>query len=241
MEEKQILPHHLELWQKTLNWTPSSSVLEKWQELYNQILSKNKYLNLTRITTVEEFWEKNLWDSLAPIIDYDFKNKKVIDIGTGGGFPGLPCAIAFPESEFILMDSIAKKVNFIDETKQILNIENVITLTNRAEIIGQDINHRNKYDFALIRAVAAISVCLEYTLPLLKQGGIAILYRGNIEQQEQEKIAKVAYKLGGELIEIVNKNTPINNYIRNNVYIKKITNTPKKYPREVGKPTKNPL
>lgn len=241
MEEKQILPHHLELWQKTLNWTPSPSILEKWQELYNHILIKNKYLNLTRITTVEEFWEKNLWDSLAPIIDYDLKNKKVIDIGTGGGFPGLPCAIAFPESEFILMDSIAKKVNFIDETKQILNIENIITLINRAEIIGRDINHRNKYDFALIRAVAEISVCLEYTLPLLKQGGIAILYRGNIEQQEQEKIAKVAYKLGGELIEIVNKNTPINNYTRNNVYIKKITNTPKKYPREVGKPTKNPL
>jgi len=241
MEEKQILPHHLELWQNSLNWTPSSQVLTQWQELYQQILTTNQHLNLTRITTPEEFWEKNLWDSLAPIIDYDLKDKIVIDIGTGAGFPGLPSAIASPETEFILMDSVAKKINFINDIKSKLNLTNINTLINRAEIIGQDQNHRNKYDFALIRAVAEISVCLEYTLPLLKQGGIAILYRGNIEEKETKKISNITSKLGGELIEIINKNTPINNHIRHNIYVKKIGKTPKKYPREVGKPVKNPL
>ncbi len=241
MEEKQILPHHLELWQNSLNWTPSPQVLTQWQELYQYILTTNQHLNLTRITTPEEFWEKNLWDSLAPIIHYDLKDKIVIDIGTGAGFPGLPSAIASPETEFMLMDSVAKKVNFINGIKSKLKLTNIDTLINRAEIIGQDENHRNKYDFALIRAVAEISVCLEYTLPLLKQGGIAILYRGNIEEKDIEKISNIARKLGGELREIINKNTPINNHIRHNIYVKKISNTPKKYPREVGKPAKNPL
>lgn len=241
MEEKQILPHHLELWQNSLNWTPTPQILAQWQELYQHILITNQHLNLTRITTPEEFWEKNLWDSLAPIINFDLAEKKVIDIGTGAGFPGLPCAIAFPQTEFILMDSIAKKINFINEIKQSLNLTNISTLINRAEVIGQDLNHRNQYDFALIRAVSEISVCLEYTLPLLKQGGIAILYRGKVEDIEIKKIPEIAQKLGGELREIINKNTPISNHIRHNIYVKKIENTPKKYPREVGKPVKNPL
>lgn len=241
MEEKEILPEHLELWQKSLNWIPTAQILAKWQQLYQEILITNRHLNLTRITSPEEFWEKNIWDSLAPIIKYNLVGKKIIDIGTGAGFPGVPCAIASPEAEFVLMDSIGKKINFIKEIKEKLNLTNISTLTNRAEIVGQDEKHRNKYDFALIRAVSEISVCLEYTLPLLKQGGIAILYRGNIEEIEREKIPKTAKILGGELIEIINKNTPISNHIRHNIYVKKIGNTAKKYPREVGKPVKNPL
>lgn len=236
-----MLPEYLDLWKKSLNWIPAAEILAKWEQLYQEILITNRHLNLTRITSPEEFWEKNIWDSLAPIIKYNLVGRKIIDIGTGAGFPGVPCAIAYPETEFVLMDSIGKKIKFIKETKEKLNLTNISTLTNRAEIVGQDKNHRNQYDFALIRAVSEISVCLEYTLPLLKQGGIAILYRGNIEEIEREKIPKIADKLGGELIEIINKNTPISNHIRHNIYVKKIGNTPKKYPREVGKPVRNPL
>ena len=172
MTENNILPTNLELWQTTTNWAPSPQQQKLWQELYREILAINKYLNLTRITNPEEFWEKNLWDSVAPIIDYDLTNKKILDIGTGGGFPGLPIALAFPHAQLILMDSTTKKINFINSCIEKLKIENVSTLVQRVEVMGQHINHREKYDFVTIRAVAQISVCLEYSLPLLKQGGI---------------------------------------------------------------------
>ncbi|BAQ62002.1 rRNA small subunit 7-methylguanosine (m7G) methyltransferase GidB [Geminocystis sp. NIES-3708] len=241
MNENSLLPIYQELWQTTTNWTPSIEQLNLFQELYNEILIINRHLNLTRITTSEEFWEKNLWDSLAPILEHNLKDKKVIDIGTGGGFPGLPIAIIFPEAKLTLMDSVAKKIKFINEFSHKLNLKNIETLVNRAEIIGQDQNYRKQYDFALIRAVAEISVCLEYSLPLLKLGGIAILYRGNLTQEEKEITEKIAHKLGGKIVKITNKNTPIQDHIRHCIYIEKVKLTPKKYPREVGKPTKLPL
>ena len=241
MTESNFLPDNLELWQKTTNWQPSSEQKKLWQDLYSEILAINQYLNLTRITTPEEFWEKNLWDSLAPILNYDLSNKKIIDIGTGGGFPGFPIALTFPDAQVVLMDSINKKINFINSFANKLNLKNVSTLVNRAEIIGQHINHREQYDFATIRAVAQISVCLEYSLPLLKQGGISILYRGNLSIEERDTIDTVAYKLGGKLVEINNQNTPINNNIRHCIYVEKVKPTPNKYPRPVGKPSKNPL
>ena len=241
MTENNLLPDHLELWQKTTNWQPSPEQQNLWQQLYSEILEINQYLNLTRITTPEEFWEKNLWDSLAPIINYDLSNKKIIDVGTGGGFPGLPIALTFPDSQVILMDSISKKINFINSFCEKFKIQNVQTLVNRAEVIGQHLNHREKYDFVTIRAVAQISVCLEYSLPLLKQGGISILYRGNLSPEEQNTVEKVASKLGGKLVKITNQNTPINDNIRHCIYVEKIKPTPNKYPRQVGKPAKNPL
>jgi 16S rRNA (guanine527-N7)-methyltransferase len=241
MINEQILPTYEQLWQETTNWIPSIKQQELWQQLYDEILVINKHLNLTRITTTEEFWEKNLWDSLAPILEYDLMDKKIIDIGTGGGFPGLPIAMAFPEAKLTLMDSVAKKIKFINDFSQKLNLKNIETLTDRVEIIGQDQNHRKQYDFALIRAVAEISVCLEYSLPLLKIGGIAILYRGNLTEEENNIIEKTAHKLGGKVIKINNKNTPINNHTRHCIYVEKVKLTSKKYPREIGKAVKSPL
>ncbi|NCO76387.1 MAG: 16S rRNA (guanine(527)-N(7))-methyltransferase RsmG [Cyanobacteria bacterium] len=241
MIENNLLPTYEQLWQNTTNWTPSLEQLNLFQELYNEILAINKYLNLTRITTIEEFWEKNLWDSLAPILEYDLTHKKIIDIGTGGGFPGLPIAITFAEAKLTLMDSTNKKIKFINDFSHKLKLKNIETLVNRVEIIGQDKKYRKQYDFALIRAVAEISVCLEYSLPLLKLGGIAILYRGNLSEEEKEITEKIAHQLGGKVTKIINKNTPIKNHIRHCIYIEKTGITPKQYPREVGKPVKEPL
>lgn len=236
-----ILSPHLDLWQKTSNWQPSPELLQQWQNLYQEILEINSFLNLTRITSSEEFWEKNLWDSLAPIADYNLQDKKIIDIGTGGGFPGLPIALAFPNAKLILMDSITKKINFINNYCAKYQLNNVETLVDRAEVIGQNINHREQYDFVTIRAVASVSICLEYSLPLLKIGGISILYRGNLSDEEKTTIQRVSHKLGGRILKIKNQNTPINNNTRHCIYIEKIKNTHKKYPRQIGLPTKNPL
>ncbi|MGI0479540.1 16S rRNA (guanine(527)-N(7))-methyltransferase RsmG [Geminocystis sp. CENA526] len=241
MTENNLLPTYEDLWKSTTNWIPSAENLQLWQGIYDEILAINQHLNLTRITTPEEFWEKNLWDSLAPVLEYDFNHKKIIDIGTGGGFPGIPISIVFPDAELTLMDSVAKKINFIKEVAKKLNLTNINTLVDRAEAIGQDQNHRKHYDFAVIRAVAEISVCLEYSLPLLKIGGIAILYRGNITEEEKLKIEEVSHKLGGKLMKITNQNTPLQNHIRHCIYIEKVKLTAKKYPREIGKPTKSPL
>ena len=241
MTENNTLPSNLELWKKSTNWTPSKQQQKLWQELYLEILATNKYLNLTRITTPEEFWEKNLWDSLAPILDYDLTDKKIIDIGTGAGFPGLPIALSFPPAKLVLMDSTVKKINFINDFIDKLNLKNVTTLVSRAEVIGQHLNHRHQYDFATIRAVAQISVCVEYSLPLLKQGGISILYRGNLSQEERDTVDKVANKLGGKVVKITNQNTPIHDNVRHCVYIEKVEFTPNKYPRQVGTPVKKPL
>lgn len=235
------LPKFNDLWQQTTQWQPNQTQQLLFDQLYTQIITTNKYLNLTRITTPEEFWEKNLWDSLAPILPYDFNNKNIIDIGTGGGFPGVPSAIAFPSGNFTLMDSTRKKINFIVQLTTALKLNNIKTLVDRAENIGQNKQYRNKFDFALIRAVAETSVCLEYTLPLLKKNGTAILYRGNWTSAEEHHSKKIAQQLGGEIEKISNQNTPINNNIRHCIYVKKTHNTPRQYPREVGKPVKQPL
>ncbi len=241
MESQLLLPHNLNIWQTTVNWIPSQDILDKWQKLYELICQYNQHINLTRITQPDDFWEKNLWDCLAPIIPYELNNKRIIDVGTGAGFPGLPIAIAFPNCQMYLMDSISKKVNFIKQVKSELKLQNIETINARAEILGQDKNHREKYDFVLTRAVATISVCLEYSLPLLKLGGIAILYRGNLGEEELENNKCVAEKLGGEIIEVIKTNTPLSHNTRHNIYVKKIGETPHKYPRPPGKPTKKPL
>ncbi len=241
MSEENLLPSHLDLWQQKNNWTPSTTQQQQWQQLYLAILEANQYLNLTRITTVEDFWEKNLWDSVAPILEYDLTNKKIIDLGTGGGFPGLPIALAFENAKLVLVDSTAKKINFINEYIKQANIENVTTVTSRAEVVGQHLNHRQQYDFVTIRAVSQIAVCLEYSLPLLKIGGIAILYRGNLSEEEKIVTEKIANQLGGKVVNITNQNTPINQNIRHCIYVEKIRTTPNKFPRQTGTPAKQPL
>lgn len=147
---------------------------KKFQQLYKEIVTGNRQLNLTRITEPNEFWEKHLWDSLAGLNGLELakeiakaENLSIIDIGTGAGFPGIPIAIAFPFWTVTLLDSTRKKINFIEDLIPKLALRNTKTLMGRAEEIGQSSFHRQTYDIALIRAVSEASVCAEYTLPLL--------------------------------------------------------------------------
>ncbi|MEB3340391.1 16S rRNA (guanine(527)-N(7))-methyltransferase RsmG [Okeania sp.] len=244
---KQTLPEMNDVWQETLNWQPTTLQKEQFQKLYELIIIGNKKLNLTRITNPEEFWEKHLWDSLRGIkfilenqINWQ-ERKKVIDIGTGAGFPGLPIAITLPQYVVNLLDSTHKKISFIETILAELNIKNALTITNRVEQIGRLFQYRENYDTALLRAVAPTVVCAEYALPLLKIGGIAILYRGNFTTDEQANLSEVVKILGGEIETIEEFKTPLSKSIRNCIYLLKVRKTPIHYPRAVGVPTQKPL
>ncbi len=245
------LPGMLELWQTTLQWQPSDRQLAQFQKLYEAIIVGNRKQNLTRITTPENFWEKHLWDSLLGVALLQTEEKialkdsntalQVIDIGTGAGFPGLPVAIANSDWEITLVDSTQKKIAFIGDTIPQLNLKNVHTLVERAEIIGRDPHYREYYDLALIRAVGKPSVCAEYILPLVKLGGLAILYRGHWEEKDTASLDSAVRKLGSEIELIHSQKTPITESIRHCIYLRKHSPIANKYPRAVGVPNQKPL
>ncbi|MBV6623286.1 MAG: 16S rRNA (guanine(527)-N(7))-methyltransferase RsmG [Rivularia sp. (in: Bacteria)] len=247
-----------DIWEQTLNWQPSIQEQNQFQHLYELIIEANRQLNLTRITNPEDFWEKHLWDSLRGIkflisaskINGQVEEKKqrqdkekikIIDLGTGAGFPGIPVAIAVGNCTLNLVDSTKKKINFIDSVLPKLNLDNVKATTCRVEEIGRDSQHREAYDIALIRAVASASTCAEYTLPLLKQGGLAVVYRGGWTEKENVGMINAVEKLGGKIESIEQFNTPLSNGDRHCLYLRKVASTPEKFPRNVGVPARNPL
>jgi 16S rRNA (guanine527-N7)-methyltransferase len=232
-----------ELWQETMNWQPTDRQQSQLQSLYNEVITANQQLNLTRITQSEEFWEKHLWDSLRGVGDL-IKNRaalQVIDLGTGAGFPGLPLAIARPDWQLTLVDSTAKKVGFIESISPELDLTNVRPIVSRIEELGQNRSHRHQSDLALIRAVAAANICAEYALPLVKVGGTAILYRGNWTEEEATSLELAVAKLGGEIGQIDRFTTPISQSIRHCIWLHKTTDTHPYYPRAIGIPTQKPL
>ncbi|MDZ8184728.1 MAG: 16S rRNA (guanine(527)-N(7))-methyltransferase RsmG [Nostoc sp. ChiSLP02] len=241
------LPEMAEIWQQTLNWQPSVQQQVQFQRLYELILEGNRQLNLTRITESQEFWEKHLWDSLqgiAPQGEFIASLKEgvsVIDIGTGAGFPGIPVKIAAPNCTITLMDSTRKKITFIEKILTELALTNAKTLVGRAEEIGQQLQHRQTYDIALIRAVGTASVCAEYTLPLLKQGGLAIIYRGNWTEDETTVLQNAVKQLGGVIEAIEKFTTPLSQSVRHCVYLRKVATTPIQFPRTTGVPNQKPL
>jgi 16S rRNA (guanine527-N7)-methyltransferase len=250
------LPQIPEIWQETLHWQPNAEQQAQFQKLYQLILEGNQKLNLTRITEPQEFWEKHLWDSLRGIaflwkkptsdsylqLQGNTADKvQYIDIGSGAGFPGLPVAISVPNSVVTLLDSTRKKITFLQKTVSVLELRNVKTLTGRAEETGQQPEHRQKYDVALIRAVGTAAVCAEYSLPLLKQGGLAIIYRGNWTENETAKLQGAVKQLGGVIESIEEFTTPLSHSIRHCLYLRKVANTPAQFPRGVGIPTQKPL
>ena len=239
------LPQLNETWQSTLGWQPNEKQQEQFQRLYQAILAGNRQFNLTRITEPHDFWEKHLWDSLAGLVGLDQETQskqrlKVIDIGTGAGFPGIAIAIAQPQWRVTLLDATRKKIRFLDTLIDNLALENVTTLTGRAEAVGQQ-SHREAYDIASVRAVGSASVCAEYAVPLLKTGGLAILYRGNWNDEESAVLTLAADELGSTIESIEQLTTPLSHSIRHCVYLRKRSPTPASYPRAVGIPTQQPL
>lgn len=215
------LPDYTSVWRDTLNWQPTASQQQQFQRLYEGILTGNQSLNLTRITEPDAFWEKHLWDSLAgitPILqaEWDFSTAsiQVIDIGTGAGFPGLPVAIAKAESSVILLDSIRKKIVFLESLMTDLNIKNVTPVVGRAEQVNQRSEFKNKSHLVLVRAVAAAPICAKYALPFCQNGGRAVLYRGRWTVEEEKELKSVLKGLGGEIEAVRSFTTPLTQGIR---------------------------
>ena len=217
--------------------------INKLISFYEMVVEKNKVMNLTGITEFDEFVNKHFLDSL--ILEKAFPQIKnsisVIDVGTGAGFPGIPLAIMYEESDFTLIDSLNKRVNFLNEVITALSLENVNVIAGRAEELGKNSSYREQYDLCVTRAVAEINLLSEYTLPFVKVGGKCIPYKSHLINDEIENGSKAITILGGEIDRVVEIDINGTNLYRNLLLINKIESTPSKYPRRPGIPKKKPL
>lgn len=224
---------------KEINISLSSDTADKFLLYKNLLKAWNEKINLTAIVEDKEIILKHFIDSLT-IEKYILENSSIIDVGTGAGFPGIPLKIVRKDIEITLLDSLNKRLFFLEAVKQNLKLENTKIIHGRAEDLGKNVDFREKYDIATARAVANLSVLSEYCLPFVKVGGLFICMKGsNIEEIDDAK--KALEKLGGKIEKIEKIFLPDSDIERNIVIIKKIKNTPKEFPRKAGIPSKNPI
>ena len=227
---------------EAMNIENSQELIEKFRIYMEGVLEWNEKVNLTTITDPDEFVIKHFIDSIICANYPEYINAvKIIDVGTGAGFPGIPLSIISPEKEFILMDSLNKRLKIIDELCQRADIKNVVTLHARAEELAKNKAHRERYDLCVSRAVANMAVLAEYCLPFIKVGGFLMAYKGPEAENEVREAEHALYLLGGRAEEIRNGNLKEFGIDHKVVVIKKVSNTPSKYPRKPGTPTKEPL
>lgn len=214
---------------------------EQFELYYKLLIEWNKKINLTAITAPDEVAVKHIIDSLSAWQE-DFNSAaKAIDIGTGAGFPGIPLKIMHPKLHLTLLDSLAKRLNFLKEVLVQLNISDVELLHGRAEDIGRDKKYREKFDLVFSRAVAKMSVLSEYALPLVRLNGCFIALKGKKYEEETAEAKNALRILGGRLDETKPVHLPGLDDIRAVIYTKKIKKTPQLYPRKAGTPEKKPL
>lgn len=217
--------------------------LQKQQfiDYYELLIEKNKVMNLTAITEFREVVNKHFIDSLSLIKVFRPEKEKVLDLGTGAGFPGIPLKIVYPDLDILLLDSLQKRLLFLDEVIQKLNLKKISTLHGRAEDYGKNNLYREQFDLCLSRAVAKLSSLSEYCLPFVKKDGYFIAYKsGNVKEEIND--SSHAFKiLGAKLDTLEEFLLPGTDIERSLVKIRKQCATPKNYPRNAGKPSKEPL
>lgn len=215
---------------------------KQFTDFYEYLVEKNKVMNLTGITEFQEVLVKHFLDSLACVKAVDMSRiKRIMDIGTGAGFPGVPLKIAFPHLEACLLDSLKKRVNFLEETFQMLKLENITAIHGRAEEYAKNKQYRETYDLCVSRAVSNLATLSEYCLSYVKTGGYFISYKSGTVQEEVEQAQKAVKILGGKIQDVVYFQLPDSEIQRSLVVIEKIKATPGRYPRKAGTPLKEPL
>ncbi len=216
--------------------------LDRFQK-YKELLKEwNKKINITAITEDEEIDSKHFLDSLTPFTTGIFNGKKrVIDIGSGGGFPGLPLKIVNPDLEMTLLDSLNKRIIFLKEVISQLELDGVMAIHGRAEELSITPNYREKYDICISRAVASLDTLSEYCIPFVKVGGYFISMKGSDIDEELESSQNAIRLLGGKVSEKKLVEIPGSDIVHSLIIIHKVSETPTKYPRGGGKPKKNPL
>lgn len=215
---------------------------QQFIDFYEYLVEKNKVMNLTGITEFQEVLVKHFLDSLACVKAVDMqKVKRVMDVGTGAGFPGVPLKIAFPHLDACLLDSLKKRVNFLEETFDLLKLTDITAIHGRAEEYAKNKAYRESFDLCVSRAVSNLATLSEYCLPYVKTGGSFISYKSGTVQEEVDQAEKAVKILGGKIRDVVYFQLPDSEIQRSLVVIEKIKATPGKYPRKAGTPLKEPL
>lgn len=215
---------------------------QQFEEYYEMLIEWNKVMNLTGITEYEEVFMKHFTDSLSIVKFLNLEGDiKVIDIGTGAGFPGIPLKIIFPNLDIVLLDSLAKRIKFLETVKSKLGLTKIDLIHGRAEDYARKIEYREYFDLCVSRAVSHLSTLSEYCIPFIRVGGTFVSYKGDEIDKEIEE-SKIAIDLLGSKIEKIEKFELLDTNIKRSfVLVKKNINTPEKYPRKSGIPEKRPL
>lgn len=216
--------------------------LDQFELFYRFLVEKNKFMNLTAITDEDEFIVKHLIDSLLihDMIDWNSVTS-CIDVGTGAGFPGIPLKIMYPDIKFVLLDSLNKRVNFLRDFIELVKLKKIDVIHGRAEDMARDKRYRASFDLCVSRAVADLRVLCEYCIPFLKKGGYFLPYKSKKGQEELNDSRNSMKLLGAKLEDTYEYHLEDGKGERVIFSIKKCLDTPNKYPRKAGVPSKNPL
>ncbi|MCM3618233.1 16S rRNA (guanine(527)-N(7))-methyltransferase RsmG [Sutcliffiella horikoshii] len=220
----------------------SPQQLSQFDTYYRLLVEWNEKMNLTAITDQEEVYLKHFYDSITASFYVDLQNDlSLCDVGAGAGFPSIPLKICFPNLKVTIVDSLNKRITFLQNLANELGLEDVHFVHDRAETFGKNANYREKFDLVTARAVARLSVLSELCLPLVKEGGMFVPMKAAAASEELEKGKKALQILGGKLEKVHSLSLPLEESERNILIINKIKPTPKKYPRKPGTPNKQPL
>ena len=237
---KEEFSEKIKEYMNKINIEISDKQIEKFFDYMNLLLEWNEKINLTAITEPEDIILKHFVDC-ATILKYIKDEDKIIDIGTGAGFPGIPLKILNEKLDITLMDSLNKRINFLNEIINKLDLKNIVAIHARAEELARNKEYREKFDIATSRAVANLSTLSEYMLPMTKINGQSICMKGPDIEEEIENGKKAVKILGGEIKKVEKLELPESKDKRTIIQIIKTKNTPNKYPRKAGKPSKEPI
>ena len=213
-----------------------------FEKYYKELLRWNERMNLTGITKRKEVYEKHFLDSLSLVKAIDLKKESfILDIGTGAGFPGIPLKIVFPHLRVVLLDSLRKRVDFLEHLINYLELDEIESYHGRAEDFAKEEEFRQQFDIVVSRAVSSLPILSEYSLPFVKVGGFFVPYKGGDVDEEVKNSIYAIEILGGKFQECISFELPMTNISRSLLKIEKVLDTPAKYPRRAGKAEKSPL